>query len=142
MWNGALAPLRKHRDYQHATFFEHARDNGADIDYSPRTVWVETDPITEKGFGRSRRYYFMHFDYHQDGYLYLIPAASDGSVLSENDVSRVMDDYARNPVDGGRDVNNYLDFDFDIPQEVIDWVRDRGHGDKVDFRWQPLDTGA
>ena len=143
MWNGAFSPnLRKHRDYAHNTYFEHEMANGAEYELSPGAVKVETNPIDEGPFEPSREYYMMDFRPHSgEQYLYLIPAEPDKSEPNFVRIRDTMDEYARNPVEGGRDWRDYLDYEeSDIP---LAWLVERGYEGQIDYRFtldSTLDT--
>lgn len=110
MWNGVFSPnIKKHRDYEHATFAEHEFDNGGY--YIVKTsVYCDRNPVEGSIFEPSRLYYLVEFHLHNgDVYYYLVPAESDKSQPNRDNISRTIDAYARNPVDGGRDIFDYID---------------------------------
>jgi len=129
MWNGVFSPvLRKHRDYQHATYFEHEMDNGATLELSPDFVMVDTNPIDEAPFEPSRHYYMMDFKTHSDDrYLYLIPAEPDRSEPEAKRIRDTMDEYAKNPVEGGRDWTDYIDVESGISAQNAEWLIERNY---------------
>lgn len=101
--------ISKHRDYEHTTFAEHEFDNGAQAQLG-RPVMCNVDPITENELNPSKRYFVVDITLHTGkSYLYLVPAEADGSEPNRETVKRTMNDYAANPIPGGRDALDYID---------------------------------
>ena len=112
MWNGAFSPnLVKHRDYKHNSFAEHEFANGATYQVI-EPVMVDVDPITESSFVLSRKYYIVQITLHDgSSYLYLIPAEPDGTEPNEKRIFNTMNEYAANPIPGGRKMVDYIDLE-------------------------------
>lgn len=131
-WNGAFA---KHRDYQHATFYEHLLANGVISYVCPLPVWCDIDPITDEELERSKRYYILFLSMSNKFYPYLIPEHQGGGEPDDEDVRVALTKYLKWRVDRGRDINNYIDFERGINERVIADMRSHGLDDKIDFRW-------
>ena len=142
-WNGVFSPYNvvKHRDYLHGSWFEHELENGGSYEVAPEFVLVDRNPIDNAVFEPSRHYYMMDFVAHRKNYLYLIPAESDHSEPNFKRIRDTMDEYARNPVPLGRDINDYIDFDEGVSPEVVEWMVVHGYAETVDYRYEPPSGG-
>jgi hypothetical protein len=104
-----LNRLEKHRDYQHSTFAEHEFDNGATRNLL-FPVWCDVNPVTERELNPSQKYFIVSVTLHGgQEYWYLVPAEADGSEPNLTTLMKTMNDYASNPVPGGRNEYDYID---------------------------------
>lgn len=134
-WDGAFAPIRKHRDFKHKTFFEHLLANGVAHEVAGEPVWCDINPITDEQMSRSRPYYLIIFWISRRAYPYLIPTDDKSTPPTEEEIKAAMERYCDIDIPRGRDINNCIDFERGIPSVCIQFMRDNGLGDKVDFRW-------
>jgi hypothetical protein len=99
IWKGALlGDLAKHRDFEHASYGEHAMDNGAvERREEWRRVRLTKDPITVDLFDVAVLYFAVKVTLHDKEYTYYVPAGQGGNKPSEQDVIEAMNEYNENP---------------------------------------------
>jgi len=116
MWNGILSPdIAKHRDFLHATFWDHIMNNGGNYSIDSVPVRVKYNPENDRLLSPSDLYFFVEIDFNhgQPPYEYLIHSESDLSEPNERTIKRSFNIQAKITVPGGRDWWDYLDFDDD-----------------------------
>jgi len=109
-WGGAFSPtFTKHRDYEHSTFFEHEMANGGRYRILRDAVMVAINPLTEEEFDEDKQYHQVELTTHYGTtYTYLVRSGKDGHKPTKDDVKNAIDEYAKNPVEGGRNILDYI----------------------------------
>ena len=130
MWNGQFA---KHRDYQHGSFMEHARANGARTRVG-RTARVRRNPITGAGLKTVAIYYLVTLVFSDDTEYEFLIYSDSGGPPSQEEVDAQINEYLKNPVPGGRRVEDYTENDEETPEFTIE--------DLVAVETQPVSAAA
>lgn len=115
MWDGVFSfpPLAKHRDFEHnQNVAAHLRAQGI-IPQVDRPVRVERNPINAEAYKQTRNFYVVLIEWDGKQYQYLVPSAQDGSPPGDSLIDKWINDYAHNPVPGGRRIEDYIVVDID-----------------------------
>lgn len=120
IWNGAIGPnFSKHRDFAHGTFFAHLMDNGGSYRIDQTPVDVKYRLSDAMLHSPSDRYYFVDIDFagHSKSgtvYEFLVHAEPDLSPPNFDRVATEVNEIVSDPIVGGRDWFDYLDFDSEL----------------------------
>ena len=112
-----FAPMQKHRDYEHNTFYEHELENGGSTEVATEPTPVIASPVTGEMLDEVSPYYEVTFTLH-DGkeYVYLIESDTPGPP-SEEEIEEQIEQHMKNKVPGGRTLSDYV---ADVEVEGID----------------------
>lgn len=131
-WNGAFLPVKKHRDYGHAGFFEHEMDNGGSYEVAEDTpLEAERNPVDMKLFNGTRTHYAVRINLHDNStYDYFVPADDNGYYPNREEIKASVDQQNNTPLPQGvkRDPidilseDSYADY-LEIENEDSAWNR-------------------
>ncbi len=122
-WNGTFA---KHRDYEHdGNVAAHLRAAGGTTRVRDK-VRVAVDPITEKDLPEPEDYAKVEVRLPESDviYIYLIRLLKETlEELSDEEIDRQINEYVKNPVFGGRNIEDYIEItDENVLEDILDTI--------------------